>query len=189
MNFNDPSGLLAKNAVSSTVEYWGKKAADVASGANYLWQRQVAASTNETIGGTVDKFLQGSILGPEYAAAGAVFGSIKAVVTSESSVSRVVAGQGGRFGSFVNKVGDDLTGHHIPQAALNFTSKADGGAIVMTTAEHAATRTFTFKGAATAIEDAATSFRDVLAKDIKDVRSIIGNAYNKGLQDVTKYYR
>lgn len=75
----------------------------------------------------------------------------------------MVAGQGGRFGSFVSKVGDDLTAHHIPQAALNFTCKADGGAVVMTTAEHAATRTYFSKGRITAMEDAATSFRDVLA--------------------------
>ena len=59
----------------------------------------------------------------------------------------------------------------------------------MTTAEHAATRTYTFKGAATAIEDAGNSFRNILAKDIQDVRNIVGNAYNKGLKDVTQYYR
>lgn len=77
----------------------------------------------------------------------------------------------------------------MPQAALKFTSKADGGAIVMTTAEHEATRTFGGKGAATKISDAATSFRDVLAKDIKDVREIVGSKYNEGLQQVTKYYK
>ena len=59
----------------------------------------------------------------------------------------------------------------------------------MTSAEHAATRTFTFKVAATAIEDSAKAFRDVLAKDIRDVRSIVGKSYNQGLQDVLKYYR
>lgn len=103
--------------------------------------------------------------------------------------SALAAGMGGRFGSLVGTVGDDLTAHHMPQAALNFTSRVDGGAIVMTTAEHAATRTFTFKGAATVIEDAATSFRDVLAKDIRDVRNIVGTKYNQGLRDVLDYYR
>jgi len=34
-----------------------------------------------------------------------------------------------------------------------------------------------------------TLFRGVLAKDIKDVRSIVGNAYNQGLQNVLQYYR
>ena len=59
----------------------------------------------------------------------------------------------------------------------------------MTTAEHEATRTFAFKGAVTAIEDAAASFRDVLAKDIRDVRGIVGSRYNQGLKDVIKYYK
>ena len=102
---------------------------------------------------------------------------------------KLVAGQGGRFSSLVGKVGDELTAHHIPQAALKLTNRAEGGAVVMTAAEHEATRTFGSKGAKTAIEDAGKSFRDVLAKDIRDVRSIVGSAYNKGLQDVTKYYK
>ena len=101
----------------------------------------------------------------------------------------VVAGQGGRFASLVGTVGDDLTAHHIPQAALNFTTRADGGAIVMTATQHEATRTYGYNGAMTAIQDAGTSFRDVLAKDIRDVRSIVGSAYNEGLQNVTQYYR
>lgn len=41
----------------------------------------------------------------------------------------------------------------------------------------------------TKAEDAGQSFRDVLAKDIRDVRSIVGNAYNEGLQNVIQYYR
>lgn len=101
---------------------------------------------------------------------------------------KLVAGMGGRFGNLIGEVGDNLTAHHIPQAALNFTSRVDGGAIVMTAEEHAMTRTFSFKGALTKTADAAESFRDVLAKDIKDVRSIAGSRYNEGLKAVTEYY-
>ena len=50
-------------------------------------------------------------------------------------------------------------------------------------------RTYGFSGAVTAVEDAGKAFRDVLAKDIKDVRNIVGNAYNQGLQSVLQYYR
>lgn len=43
--------------------------------------------------------------------------------------------------------------------------------------------------AATAAEDASLSFRAVLAKDIRDVRTIVGRSYNEGLQNVVQYYR
>lgn len=132
-----------------------------------------------------------------YTVAGAVFGAINVVTFGEAGAitnttrvvgKELVAGQGGRFADLVGTVGDDLTAHHIPQAALKFTNRADGGAVVMTTAEHAQTRTFSFKGALTKTEDAAASFRDVLAKDIRDVRSIVGARYNEGLRAVIKYY-
>ncbi|MEO6938252.1 MAG: LysM peptidoglycan-binding domain-containing protein [Collimonas sp.] len=120
----------------------------------------------------------------------ASFGEVGVVANTTRAVGKeLVAGQGGRFAELVGTVGDDLTAHHIPQAALKFTSRADGGAIVMTTAEHAETRTFAFKGALTKTEDAANSFRDVLMKDIRDVRNIAGTRYNEGLRDVIKYYK
>jgi RHS repeat-associated protein len=100
----------------------------------------------------------------------------------------VVAGQAGRFSTLKGVVGDGLTAHHMPQAALGRTSVAEGGALVMTTAEHQATRTFAGKGARTAAADAGKSFRDILAKDIKDVRGIVGSKYNEGLRDLIKYY-
>jgi hypothetical protein len=99
------------------------------------------------------------------------------------------AGMGGRFGSFKGVKGDDLTPHHIPQAAAGFTTNKDGGAIVMTTAEHARTRTFGALRIATKKADASLSFRQVLEADIRDVRSIVGSKYNKGLLDVIKYYK
>ena len=86
-------------------------------------------------------------------------------------------------------VGDGLTPHHMPQAALEFTSRAEGSALVMTEAEHALTRTYFGKGAATARADAGLSFRQVLASDIRDVRQIVGSKYDQGLRDLLQYYR
>lgn len=134
----------------------------------------------------------------EYSVLGAVFGTLNVASFGETGAltagtrtlgDALVAGQGGRFADLVGAVGDDLTAHHIPQAALKFTSRADGGAIVMSTAEHEETRTFGFAGARTAMEDAGASFRTVLAKDINDVRGIVGTAYNQGLRNVVRYYR
>ena len=138
---------------------------------------------------------QGNYLGAAgNLAAGITFGLANVATAGEAGAAlsagrTLAAGQGGRFASLVGTVGDDLTAHHIPQAALGLTTRADGGAIVMTTTEHEATRTFGFKGALTAAEDAGRSFRDVLAKDIRDVRGIVGDRYNQGLRDVLQHYR
>ena len=59
----------------------------------------------------------------------------------------------------------------------------------MTQAEHVATRTYGFKGVGTLQSDAGLSFRDVLARDIRDVRSIVGLKYNEGLRTLADYYR
>ncbi len=86
-------------------------------------------------------------------------------------------------------VGDALTPHHMPQAALGFTSRAEGGALVMTNAEHTLTRTYFAKGVATARAEAGLSFRRVLARDVRDVRQIAGPKYDQGLRDLLQYYR
>ena len=52
-----------------------------------------------------------------------------------------------------------------------------------------ATRTYGSKGVGTLQSDAGLSFRDVLAKDIRDVRGIVGSKYNEGLRDLSDYYR
>ncbi|MDP2311520.1 MAG: SpvB/TcaC N-terminal domain-containing protein [Pseudomonadota bacterium] len=103
----------------------------------------------------------------------------------------VVAGEGGKFSALdARRVkGDALTPHHLPQVAAEFTARADGGALVMQDVEHALTRTFAGRGAATARAEAGMSFRAVLARDIVDVRGIVGTKYNQGLLDVIAYYR
>jgi hypothetical protein len=104
------------------------------------------------------------------------------------------AGLLGKAGKFADlkglaQVGDNIVAHHMPQAALGFTSKAEGGALAITQGEHVATRTFGFKGALTAAADAGRGFRQVLAQDIRDIRSIAGTKYNEGLQSLVKYYK
>jgi hypothetical protein len=76
----------------------------------------------------------------------------------------------------------------MPQSALGWTSKADGGALAITSAQHAQTRTFAWRGALTTADDAGKAFREVLAADIRDVRSISGTRYNRGLLDLINYY-
>jgi RHS repeat-associated protein len=100
-------------------------------------------------------------------------------------------GQAGRFGDLrkMGLPGDDLTPHHMPQKALGFTSADDGGALAMTNAEHVQTRTYFGRGVQTAAQDAGRPFRDVLATDIGDVRSIVGSKYNEGLRTLIDYYR
>jgi RHS repeat-associated protein len=100
-------------------------------------------------------------------------------------------GEAGRFGDLDARaiVGDDLTPHHMPQRALGWTSADDGGALMMRTAEHTQTRTYWWRGAQTAAQDTGRPFRDVLAADIWDVRSIVGSRYNEGLQALINYYR
>ncbi|MDQ3687365.1 MAG: discoidin domain-containing protein [Acidobacteriota bacterium] len=84
------------------------------------------------------------------------------------SRAAVVAGESGSYGSLVGRsvVGDGLTPHHMPQAALNFTSYADGGALVLPHVEHVLTRTYGRAGAVTAQAERGLPFRTVLARDI-----------------------
>lgn len=77
----------------------------------------------------------------------------------------------------------------MPQAAGNYTSRADGGALVMPHSEHVLTRTYGYKGAVTAKQEAGLPFRKVLAKDIQDVRQISGSKYNEGIKDMLDYYK
>jgi hypothetical protein len=105
----------------------------------------------------------------------------------------VAAGEAGRFGDLDARAvtGDQLTPHHMPQAARGFTSRSDGGALVMPEAEHALTRTYGSSGRVTNRGETAAglSFRDTLARDIRDVRGIAGSKYNQGLRSLIDYYR
>jgi hypothetical protein len=111
--------------------------------------------------------------------------------TGAAARGGVVAGEAGQFAALDARgvIGDGLTPNHMPQAALGFTSRANGGALVMEHSEHVLTRTYFGKGAVTARAEANHLFRDVLARDILDVRRIVGGKYNQGLRDLLQYYR
>jgi len=149
---------------------------------------EVAAVTEEVAGAT-------KALGTVEELAGATKGLGKveevAGVAGRVSEGPVQAGEAGRFADLQARsvVGDELEAHHMPQAAAQFTERSEGGALVMTQEEHMATRTYFSKGAAVAREEAGLPFREVLARDISDVRDIVGSKYNEGLQDLIKYYK
>ena len=69
----------------------------------------------------------------------------------------------------LSKVGEEVALHHMPQAAMEFTSRGEGGVLAMEQAEHALTGTFGGRGIATATAEANMTFRSVLARDILDV--------------------
>jgi hypothetical protein len=77
----------------------------------------------------------------------------------------------------------------MPQVAAGFTTRAEGGALVMPEVQHYLTRTYGYKGALTAREEAGMVFRDILARDIRDVRNIDRSAYNQGVRNLIGYYR
>jgi RHS repeat-associated protein len=107
------------------------------------------------------------------------------------------AGEAGRFKDLDDRAvtGDNLTPHHMPQAAMKFTNRADGGAIMLPHNEHEMTRTYGGRGIGTRNADTGLSFRQVLAKDILDVRRIAQQEhgdpgyYNQGIKDLLAYYR
>jgi hypothetical protein len=103
----------------------------------------------------------------------------------------VMVGEAGAYAELNARrvVGDMLTPHHMPQAALGFTSYGEGGALVMKHGEHMLTRTFGGRGAATALADRGLDFRTALARDIRDVRKIVGPKYDPGLRVLVSYYR
>jgi RHS repeat-associated protein len=106
-------------------------------------------------------------------------------------LAELTPGMAGSYSSLseMGTVGDEIVAHHMPQAALGFTSRAEGGALTMTQAEHLMTRTWGPRGAATASAEAGVPFRTVLARDMRDVRGIVSSAYNQGMQKLIQYYR
>lgn len=68
-------------------------------------------------------------------------------------------------------------------------TRAEGGALVLPRSEHVLTRTFGGRGVATLRAVQGMSFRDVLARDMRDIRRLFGSKYDQGLHDLLQYYR
>lgn len=116
----------------------------------------------------------------------------RSVAAGASEPARAVrAGDAGSYADLQARtaVGDALDLHHVPQAAAGFTSRGAGGSIAMPHAVHVLTRTYGIRGVQSLVADAGLSFRQVLARDAWDVRSIAGSNYNQGLRDLIGYYR
>lgn len=103
----------------------------------------------------------------------------------------LAAGEAGRFSDLDARAvaGDQLTPHHMPQAAAKFTTRGAGGALALPHEEHVLTRTYGARGRAIAGAEAGLPFRQVLARDMRDVRRIAGARYNRGLRALIAYYR
>jgi hypothetical protein len=110
---------------------------------------------------------------------------------SEGAGKGLTSGEAGSYADLKARsvVGDGLEAHHMPQAALEFTSRGEGGALILEKAEHMQTRTYGWRGLASRDADAGLSFRTVLARDIRDVRAIVGPKYDGGLRGLIQYYR
>ena len=64
------------------------------------------------------------------------------------SRGKLVAGDAGRFLDLDARAvtGDQLTPHHMPQAAAKFTTREEGGALALPHEEHVLTRTYGVRG-------------------------------------------
>ena len=103
----------------------------------------------------------------------------------------LVEGEVGRFGDLdARRVkGDDLTPHHMPQAAQHFTSREDGAAVMMRAAQHEQTRSFFGAGRIPLQQEAGLPFRSVLARDLWDYRQIEPQRARDVIPAVLEYYR
>jgi RHS repeat-associated protein len=114
-----------------------------------------------------------------------------------SSKQPLQPGESGRFGDLNARrvTGDNLTPHHMPQDAAGFTSRENGGALVLPNDEHVQTRTFGARGARVNRDEVGLPFGVRLQRDIDDVRAIAlrfhGNRtfYDEGIRNLLEYYR
>ncbi|WP_203685184.1 hypothetical protein, partial [Actinoplanes siamensis] len=104
----------------------------------------------------------------------------------------------GRFGDLDgrSRVRDDLTPNHIPQAASGrIDNYRDYAAHMMKDADHRLTRTYGGAGRRTARLDAGLTNRQVVARDLWDLRSIGQKQYgdpsyfNEDIKGILNYYR
>ncbi|MEG2740630.1 RHS repeat domain-containing protein, partial [Clostridium sp.] len=112
--------------------------------------------------------------------------AISAVRKSKKAYKNI----GGSFKRVDKLKSSSEVGHHIPQNAYMKkigVSRNKGPAVLMKKSEHLSTRTYGGRGKKAMIEDKNLNARQRLAKDIKDVRRIVGRKYNKALLKSIKY--
>gem|GEM_PF-3938786 len=98
--------------------------------------------------------------------------------------------RGGRFAT-LDKAGlDGEVGHHMAQNAYNKTigvSRGDGPALGMLIEDHELTRTFSGRGARTMQKDAGMTAKQRMNADIRDIRTLFGNKYDRGIKEMRDY--
>ncbi|MFC8198591.1 polymorphic toxin-type HINT domain-containing protein [Streptomyces sp. NPDC057298] len=125
-----------------------------------------------------------------------VVAGITPVLVHNATCKTVAENDAGRFGDLnPGQPGDGLEAHHMPQDGLGLLARNEGGAIVMTAADHALTRTYKSRGRRTKRLEAGLPFRTVLARDIWDMRRIgqlqhgDPGYFNTGIRRLLAYYR
>ena len=102
-----------------------------------------------------------------------------------------IVNHGGRFADLDRAKLPGEVGHHMPQNAYNRDvtgiSRADGPALGMTVQDHAKTRTFGGSGLGTINRERGLSPREVLTRDISDIRQNFGAKYERGIAEMMDY--
>jgi hypothetical protein len=112
------------------------------------------------------------------------------VLVHNSGCGNLKVGEVGSYGelSARGKVGDKISPHHMPQAKQGFSDYRKGGSIAMDEADHKLTRTYGRAGADVYAREKNLPFRNVLARDIWDLRQF-GDKYRQGSRDMIRWYR
>ncbi len=201
INRSDPLGTVSQAFTGMQSSYGGPAVGALTSGQQSLFSltpsaaQGYAGSARDPLAAALDRQAATPEIQPlthEAALDFALsFGPMGAAAGATKLLGPLAKGVAGRFANLdaMAVKFDNLTPHHMPQAAAGFTSRADGGALVLPQVEHVLTRTYGFNGAVTAAQEAGAAFRDVLARDIRDIRNIAGSQYNEGLRTLVDYYR
>ena len=98
---------------------------------------------------------------------------------------------GGAYGKLDR--GATIERHHMPADSISQISRARGPAIHMDKADHARTSSYGNSAAAQAYRAELEAlieqgrFRDAMAREIMDVRSIAGAKYNQAMREMLDY--
>jgi RHS repeat-associated protein len=122
----------------------------------------------------------------------AAFGVLEAghgMLVAQNVFKNTIVNRGGRHGDLdkPSVKGPNESSHHMPQAAQQITSQKDGPALGMTRNDHKLTRTYKGRGRVTLRDEVNLTPRQLLLRDIKDIRTLFGTKYNKGILELLGY--